>query len=174
MSFTDFDFLVDGEPRKVSVESRDGTLVVREAGLVLEMEVRRISANEILFRFEGRTARVHLVRDGERTHVAVDGREFVVSEYRPETGRPGEGDEKTAEAGLRVKSPMPGKVTLVAVAEGDAVRKNQTLIVVEAMKMENEIKTAIDGVVAKVHVAVGDLVDSERLLVEVERKSSTP
>jgi 3-methylcrotonyl-CoA carboxylase alpha subunit len=174
MSLTDFDFLVDGEPRKISVESRDGTLVVREGGHVLEAEVRRISANEILFRYGGRTARVHLVRDGERTHVAVDGREFVVSECHPESERPGEGDEKTAEAGLRIRSPMPGKVTMVAVAEGDAVRKNQTLVVVEAMKMENEIKSAIDGVVAKIHVAVGDLVDSQRPLVEVVKPSPSP
>ncbi|MGZ5423903.1 MAG: biotin/lipoyl-containing protein [Candidatus Aminicenantales bacterium] len=171
MSFTDFDFLVDGEPRRVSLESRDGTLAVREAGLIFETEVRRISANEILFRFGDRTVRIHLVRDGERTYVAVDGRGFVVSEYRPDSGSPGEGDEKTAAAGLQVKSPMPGKVTMVAVSEGDAVRKNQTLVVVEAMKMENEIKTAIDGFVTKIHVAVGDLVDSEMPLVEVERKS---
>jgi biotin carboxyl carrier protein len=65
---------------------------------------------------------------------------------------------------------MPGKVTKVAVAEGEEVRKNQTLVIVEAMKMENEIKTSIDGVVAKIHVAAGDLVDAERPLVEIEPK----
>jgi biotin carboxyl carrier protein len=65
---------------------------------------------------------------------------------------------------------MPGKVTKIAVVEGENVRKNQTLVIVEAMKMENEIKTAIDGVVTKIHVAVGDLVDSERPLIEVEKK----
>lgn len=170
MSIAMFDFLLDGNPRKISVETRDGILVAREGGRVLEAEVRRITANEIQFRFGGRSVRVHLVRDGERTFVSVDGREFVVSESRPETGRHGEGDEKTAETSLRVKSPMPGKVTKIAVVEGDEVRKNQTLVIVEAMKMENEIKTAIDGVVKKIHVAVGDLVDSERPLVEVEKK----
>jgi len=69
---------------------------------------------------------------------------------------------------------MPGKVTKIAVVEGEEVRKNQTLVIVEAMKMENEIKTAIDGVVKKIHVAVGDLVDSERPLIEVEKKSPSP
>jgi biotin carboxyl carrier protein len=69
---------------------------------------------------------------------------------------------------------MPGKVTKIAVAEGEEVRKNQTLVIVEAMKMENEIKSAIDGVVKKIHVAVGDLVDSERPLIEVEKKSPSP
>ena len=170
MSVAVFDFLLDGNPRKISVETRDGIFVAREGGRVLEAEVRRITANEIQFRFGGRPVRVYLARDGGRTLVSVDGREFVVSESRPETGGHGEGDEKTAETSLRVKSPMPGKVTKIAVVEGEEVRKNQTLVIVEAMKMENEIKTAIDGVVKKIHVAVGDLVDSERPLIEVEKK----
>lgn len=170
MSVAVFDLLLDGNPRKISVETRDGVLYASEAGRVLEAEVRTITANEIQFRFGGRSVRVYLVRDGGRTFVSVDGREFAVSESRPETGRPGEGDERSVETSLRVRSPMPGKVTKIAVAEGEEVRKNQTLVIVEAMKMENEIKTAIDGVVKKVHVAVGDLVDSERPLIEVEKK----
>jgi biotin carboxyl carrier protein len=170
MSVAVFDFLLDGNPRKISVETRDGIFVAREGGRVLEAEVRRITANEIQFRFGGRPVRVYLARDGERTLVSVDGREFAVSESRPETGRPGEGDEKTAATSLRVKSPMPGKVTKIAVVEGEEVRKNQTLVIVEAMKMENEIKSAFDGVVTKIHVAVGDLVDSERPLIEVKKK----
>jgi acetyl/propionyl-CoA carboxylase alpha subunit len=169
MSVAEFDLLLEGAPRKISVETRDGNLVVREGLHVLETAVRRISENELQFRFGGRSVRAHLVRCGERTFVAVDGREFVVSESLPETGRRGEGDEKTAETSLRVRSPMPGKVTKIAVVEGERVRKNQALIIVEAMKMENEIATAIDGVVTKIHVAVGDLVDSERPLIEVEK-----
>ena len=50
------------------------------------------------------------------------------------------------------------------------MRKNQTLVIVEAMKMENEIKSAIEGTVIQIHVAVGDLVDSENSLIEIEPK----
>jgi len=172
MSVAEFDLLLDGEPRKISVEIRDGTLVVREGGRLLEAEVKRISENELQFRFGGRSVRAYLARAGERTYAAVDGREYVVSESRPETGRHGDGDEKTLETNLRVRSPMPGKVTKIAVAEGEEVRKNQTLVIVEAMKMENEIKTSIDGVVKKVHVAVGDRVDAEKTIIEIEPKAA--
>jgi len=172
MSVAEFDFLLDGEPRKISVETRDGTLVVRERGRVLEAEVKRISGNELQFRFGGRSVRAYLARAGERTYVTVDGRAFVVSESRPDTVRPGEGDERSAETNLRVRSPMPGKVTKIAVAEGEEVRKNQTLVIVEAMKMENEIKTSIDGVVKKIHVAVGDRVDAEKTIIEIEPKAA--
>lgn len=173
MSFLEFDFLVDGEPRKIAVEARDGSLVVREGEHVLETEVRRISANELQFRFGGRSVRAYLARGGDRTCVAVDGRHYVVSEPRVETGRPGEADEKAAGGSLRVKAPMPGKVTKLAVSEGEKVRRNQTLVIVEAMKMENEIRTSIDGVVAKIHVAVGDLVDAERPLIEIDKEPAS-
>lgn len=167
MSLRDLDLLIDGEPRRISAELAAGTLVLREGDRVLEAAVRRVSASELSFRIGGRTVRVHLVRDGGRTLVAVEGRDFTVT-----AGRPGESDEPGAEAVLRVKAPMPGKVTKIAVAEGDDVRKNQTLVIVEAMKMENEIKTACDGTVTKIHVTVGETVDAERPLVEVEKRSA--
>ena len=172
MSAAPFEFLIDGESRKISVETRDGVLVVHEGERVLETGVRRISANELRIRLGDRSVRVFLARDGERTFVAVDGRQYVVSESRAETGRPGEADDKASGSGLRVKAPMPGKVTKLAVAEGEEVRKNQTLVIVEAMKMENEIKTSIDGVVTKIHVAAGDLVDAEKILLEIEPKAA--
>ena len=172
MSLAAFELLLDGEIRKISVEVRDGALVVHEEGRVLEIGVRRISASELRLRFGDRSVRVFLAKDGERTFVAVDGRQYVVSEPRAEAGRPGEGDERAAGGSLRVKAPMPGKVTKLAVSVGENVRRNQTLVIVEAMKMENEIKTSIDGVVAKVHVAAGDLVDAEKILIEIEPKAA--
>jgi biotin carboxyl carrier protein len=169
MSLAAFELLLDGETRKISVEARDGGLVLHEGGRVFETGVRRVSANELRLRFGDRSVRVFLVQDGERTFVAVDGRQYVVSEPRVEAGRPGEADDAAAGGSLRIKAPMPGKVTKLAVSEGEKVRRNQTLVIVEAMKMENEIKTSIDGVVAKIHVAVGDLVDAERPLIEIDK-----
>jgi biotin carboxyl carrier protein len=65
---------------------------------------------------------------------------------------------------------MPGKVIKINVSENEEVRKNQTLAIVEAMKMENEIKSSIDGRVKKVLVSVGELVDSENTLIELAPK----
>ena len=172
MSLATFDFRLDGEIRKISVEVRDEVLVVHEGDRVLETGVRRVSANELRFRFGDRSIKVFLAKDGERTCVAVDGRQYIVSEPRAEAGRPGEADDKAAGGSLRVKAPMPGKVTKLAVSVGEKVRRHQTLVIVEAMKMENEIKTSIDGVVTKIHVAVGDLVDAEKILIEIEPKAA--
>jgi biotin carboxyl carrier protein len=63
---------------------------------------------------------------------------------------------------------MPGKVIKFSEAEGDKVRKNQTLAVVEAMKMENEIKSPGDGMAKKIHASAGDMVDTSKPLLEIE------
>jgi len=66
-----------------------------------------------------------------------------------------------------VLSPMPGRVLKVLVAEGDAVEAGHALVVVEAMKMENELVAARSGTVKKVHVTAGQNVESGARLVEV-------
>jgi biotin carboxyl carrier protein len=63
---------------------------------------------------------------------------------------------------------MPGMVVKLNVAEGDLVQKNQSLAIVEAMKMENELKSPIQGRVKKINGAPGDLVDAGTPLIELE------
>jgi hypothetical protein len=68
----------------------------------------------------------------------------------------------------RVNAPMPGKVVRVLVAPGDEVKARQSLVVVEAMKMENELRAVREGHVREVFVAEGQSVDAGTPLVVVE------
>ncbi len=68
-----------------------------------------------------------------------------------------------------VTAPMPGKIVDVKVAVGDAVEKGQALVVIEAMKMQNELASAIDGVVAEIHAKPGEAVESGQKLVLVAK-----
>lgn len=63
---------------------------------------------------------------------------------------------------------MPGRVVGVAVREGDAVVAGQPLVVLEAMKMQNELQAERDAVVRKVHVAVGEAVEGGDPLIDLE------
>ncbi len=63
---------------------------------------------------------------------------------------------------------MPGKVVKINSKVGDKVVKGQTLLILEAMKMENEIKSGIDGVVKAIHVKAGDALENGILMMEVE------
>ena len=72
----------------------------------------------------------------------------------------------TGKAGaLAVKAPMPGNIIKVNVKPGDAVKKGDVLVVLEAMKMENDVCAPEDGTVASVEVAKGATVETDAVLV---------
>ena len=75
---------------------------------------------------------------------------------------------KGAAGKAMVTSPMPGKVVKILVAEGDEVKADQGVIVVEAMKMENELKSAVTGKVKEIFVKEGEIVESGAKLLLVE------
>ena len=72
-----------------------------------------------------------------------------------------------AGAGESITSPMPGNILAVNVAAGDMVKKGQVLMILEAMKMENEIMCPCDGTVASVSVTKGAAVESGTLLCTI-------
>ena len=71
------------------------------------------------------------------------------------------------ESGSKITSPMPGNVIKIAVKQGDAIVKGDLLLVVEAMKMENNILSPADAIVERITVTAGDLVDSITTLVHL-------
>ena len=71
-------------------------------------------------------------------------------------------------AGSQLKAPMPGRVVKVLIKVGDRVERGAPIIIVEAMKMENEMHAPASGTVLKVHVVEGATVDARQLLVEIE------
>lgn len=74
--------------------------------------------------------------------------------------------QKTSAAGeIKINSPMPGKIVAVKTQVGATVKKGDVVIVLEAMKMENEICAAQDGKIASIEVAVGDMVEGGSVLV---------
>jgi len=95
---------------------------------------------------------------GERVEVEV---EEERARGKPQQAAKG----RNAAAGGTVRAPMPGLVVRVEVAEGQAVEAGAGLIVVEAMKMENELRAARAGMVQTVHVAVGQAVEKGAALV---------
>jgi biotin carboxyl carrier protein len=74
----------------------------------------------------------------------------------------------TVQGKQTLTSPMPGKVVKVLVAVGDEVKEGQGLVVVEAMKMENELRSPKDGKVVELHVKEGQAVEGNARLCAVE------
>ncbi len=98
--------------------------------------------------------------------VHVDGHVVPVTLLTPGRGRPGAGTATKAATGpIEIVSPMPGRIVKVLVTPGQAVAARQGLVVVEAMKMENELRAPRAGTIADVRVREGAPVEANVVLV---------
>jgi acetyl/propionyl-CoA carboxylase alpha subunit len=106
---------------------------------------------------------------GEEFSVLVDGRTYHLNLIDEKQRRLG-GLQKgiLAEGKQAVFASMPGKVVEVLVSEGDRVERGEELLIIEAMKMENEIRSPIEGIVKEIHVRAGQSVESGEFLLVVE------
>lgn len=165
----EFEFLINNVLKRISLEKKDNPIIFSDDKKTYKADIQYISPNQISILLEGRSYMVHFAQDRDNRYFYIEGQQFVVTEPAEEGGESiRRGEERTPEGTLLVKAPMPGKVIKINVAEKETVRKNQTLAIVEAMKMENEIKASTDGTIKTIHVAEGDLVDSENPMIELE------
>ncbi|HPR31273.1 MAG TPA: biotin/lipoyl-binding protein [Prolixibacteraceae bacterium] len=124
------------------------------------------------------------VNDFEENNVMVEvnGTEYNVTIHReirqsktprlvrkPVAQKPGEGTitRKVSGSGTSVLAPLPGNIFKILVAEGDEVKKGETLLIMEAMKMENNVLAEKDGVVKSVKVTIGQAVLQGDVLIEM-------
>lgn len=158
-----------GGTKKVEVglvRERDGSIVVTATGDDLHLDrvrVVRVSGAELVLEgSDGHVGRATIVRDGERAFVRMDGRSITLLALPRFPDR----DADAAVDGCI--APMPGKILKVLVAAGATVKAGETLVVMEAMKMEHAVKAPHDGVAKDVRAKVGEQVDGGALLVVVE------
>ncbi len=164
----EFEFLLNDVLEKISFEKKDGRFVFSDGKKTLEADIRSISPHQISILIGDASYRIHVAKSKKSRFFSIHGQHFVVKEPAEQQEGFRRGEEKTPEGTLLIKAPMPGKVIKICVSEDEKVRKNQTLAIVEAMKMENEIKASVDGTIKTIHVSAGDLVDSEVSLIELE------
>jgi biotin carboxyl carrier protein len=159
---------VDGVLRRLAVERSDEGCVVHMDGRSIPVDICELEPGVISLLIGGRSYRcVRTVFADEET-IAVNGQQHRVAvsdprSLRGQRRRPGAGNGT-----LQIKASMPGRVARVLVAPGEAVVAHQGIVVIEAMKMQNELKAARDGRVAEVRVAAGDKVTSGQVLAVLE------
>ena len=119
--------------------------------------VANVTVNGLPFEVEMQGS--SLVEEDLPTQVATDAAPAAApAPAAPKAEAPAAAATKAAGAGTPVKAPLPGVVTKVLVAVGQNVKKGETVLVLEAMKMENNITAEADGAVTGVCVAAGDSV----------------
>ena len=161
---------IGGEKIALDVR-REGERVVAEVGgRRYELEARKLSAGEYLLVGGGRVyeCRVAQTRGRGALNVSVGAGNYDVTLADPKhlRGAHVAGGHEGGRA--QVTAPMPGKVVRVLVEAGQAVEAGAGLVVVEAMKMQNELKSPKAGTVAEVRVEPGATVNAGDVLVVVE------
>ena len=165
-----YELEVGGRRRQVTVTKTGDGFAVTVDGTTHHVDVARISGQTlslILDRVWPADASITPDPSAGQVTVHVAGTQVTVAlNGRNRYGRKGDG--AAGSGPQRLAAPMPGKVVRVLAKTGDAVRARQPLVVVEAMKMENELRASHDGTVAEVHVREGMSVDAGALLLVIQ------
>lgn len=131
-----------------------------------EVEILHAEEGQLDLLIDGERVIARVSSDNAKRWVTINGRTFVLTK---QSGSRKSGGGHHHAAG-ELTAPMPGQVRSVNVNEGDAVTKGQTLMVLEAMKMEIRIQASMDGVVKSLAVKQGQTVEREQKLIEIVDK----
>jgi acetyl-CoA/propionyl-CoA carboxylase biotin carboxyl carrier protein len=135
----------------------------------VEVEIIRAEDARLDLLLDGRRLTAYVSSNGAKRWVTLDGRTFSLTKSSGAERRGAKHDHVG-----ELIAPMPGQVRAVNVAEGDSVTRGQTLMLLEAMKMEIRVQSPRDGVVRSVAVKAGQTVEREQILIIVEDRMSEP
>ena len=146
-----YQVVIDGEKEMVVDVRRHGCCVysVLSQGESYEVDVDERPAGGYSVLVQGEHYHINLMDEMKKKRLSILGEAIGAGTGEVTTG-------------------MPGKVVKVLVSEGDQVKKDQPLVILEAMKMENEFKAPCDGVVKSIKVKEGDTVEANAVLVVLE------
>jgi biotin carboxyl carrier protein len=169
------DVVVNGRPWKVAVEPAEqaGTFTVTIKGKSRLVDASWIDADTVSLIDGGASREIRIHSRGNNGAVGVEFGgvlyEAVVQKrlLEPFSSEPSAKKAPGAFSAAAVKAPMPGRVVRVLVAVGDRVTARQGVVVVEAMKMENELRSPIDGTVKEVGVVAGAAVETGTILLVI-------
>ena len=161
---------VDDRELDLVLKHVDGRVHVEIEGRSYDLEVHTSDESSYLFVnqtrvYECRVESVHKSR--ERFEVMLKGERHSITILDPRRLRSDENSDRHHHGPTEIAAQMPGKVVRVLVEKGIQVEKGAGLVVVEAMKMQNEMKSPRAGVVVSVNVKPGDTVNAGEVMVTV-------
>lgn len=146
------------------VELKDNSAKIGDEILNFREEKDGVLINERLYKVEFQNGKYEKVKVNDNVYdVKIEEEKFVKEEKKVK-------EEKAEVKTLKgaIYPPMPGKIISVKVKSGDKVKKGEILLILEAMKMQNEIRAEFEGIVKEVKVKNGDAVSANDVLVVVD------
>lgn len=149
----------------------DSKLTARVDGRVYELEASEPEPNVYLFKHDNQIHQIFVSpneKTGEPFAVNCAGNDFEIKIYDPKRLRGSGTGEGSTSGASEIKTAMPGKVVRVLAEPGAEIKKGDGVIIVEAMKMQNEMKSPKDGIVKEIRFAIGATVNAGDILAVIE------
>ena len=159
--------------KKIYIHSQFGHEFELDQNFDSEFSILNRNGNDLTIMYKNEVHKATVLEENFQERIfrlKIDG---VAMKFQIET----EIDRKVKEMGMerggsskinKIEAPMPGLVLEILVKPGEKVEEGQALLILEAMKMENIIKSPGENVVSSIHVQKGDSVDKKALLIEME------
>lgn len=159
---------IDGQSRQIEIEPGSaGHWLVRMDGEPVEANACLIRPGVLSLILGGQSHRIVLDPDISEPILHIGSRRIPYRIDDPRSFRSRRRHGGTA-GPVTLKASMPGRVVRVLVAKGDAIAAHQAVLVIEAMKMQNELKSPRDGKIAEIRVSPGETVASGDILAVIE------
>jgi len=138
-------------------------------GKILEVDFESVSGQPVYsLIIDGKSHEAYVYPDEENWQVLLSGRLYQASVQDEREKRLRAAGGGVLEDGeFHLKAPMPGMIVAIPVSEGDTVQKGQVLLILESMKMQNELKSPKDGIIHRIRIKVGETVDQKQALLSV-------
>lgn len=139
-------------------------------GMVYEVDFESVSGQPVYSLIvNGQSHEAYAAQDEDNWQVLLRGRLYpiTVEDEREKRLRSAAGGGVAETGEFHLKAPMPGLVVAIPVTEGQAIQKGEVLLILESMKMQNELKAPRDGTLGRVRVRVGETVEQKQTLLSV-------
>lgn len=139
-------------------------------GKVYEVDFESVSGQPVYsLILDGKSHESYVAAGDHDWQVLIRGRLYpvTVEDEREKRLRSAAGGGVAETGEFLLRAPMPGLVVAVPVAEGHEIKKGQVLIILESMKMQNELKSPRDGVIGRIRVKAGETVEQKQTLLSV-------
>ncbi len=144
---------------------------IRLGDRTLEVDFESVSGQPVFsLLVDSKSYEAYVYPEEDGWQVLMQGRLYParVEDEREKRLRAAAGSTVSESAEYHLKSPMPGLVVVIPVAEGDRVEKGEVLVILESMKMQNELKSPRDGTVQRIRVKQGESVEQRQTLLSVQ------
>lgn len=152
----------------LSVQKKNEHFQIKIGDKTFDLIAEQVTPNCLMLRDENRKQRIYIASIIHHTFIHLNGHQSQVDLSIEKEKNSYGGESHLLDADSGICAPMPGKILKILVEENQAVEAKQNLVIVEAMKMEHNIRVPRNGIVKKINFKEGDLVDTGQEILEIE------